>query len=74
MCFLKELSKNFITLENLDAAIEYALANPVDYNFSIDLQGNMYKGRNTLPPKAGKPTKEDSANVEQKQMEASNWS
>uniref|UniRef100_A0A1L8ECS9 Small ribosomal subunit protein mS26 n=1 Tax=Haematobia irritans TaxID=7368 RepID=A0A1L8ECS9_HAEIR len=48
----KELSKTFITRENLDAAIEHALANPIDYNFSIDLQGNMYRGRSNTPGNA----------------------
>ncbi|CAO1397702.1 unnamed protein product [Diamesa hyperborea] len=38
----KENSKTFITRDNIDEAIEFALANPVDYNFSIDLQGNIY--------------------------------
>ncbi|CAO1411510.1 unnamed protein product [Diamesa serratosioi] len=38
----KENSKSFITRDNIDQAIEFALANPVDYNFSIDLQGNIY--------------------------------
>lgn len=42
-----ELSKTYITRENLDAAIEAALANPVDHNFAIDLAGNLYCGRNT---------------------------
>lgn len=40
----KEASVSFITSENIDQAIEQALANPTDYNFSIDLQGNIYKG------------------------------
>lgn len=40
----KENSSTFITRKNIDQAIEHALANPVDYNFSIDLQGNIYKG------------------------------
>lgn len=40
----KEASKTFITRDNVDKAIEEALANPTDYNFSIDLQGTMYKG------------------------------
>ncbi|KAH8411114.1 hypothetical protein KR222_003568 [Zaprionus bogoriensis] len=40
-----EQSKMFITRENLDKAIETALANPVDYNFAIDIAGNLYKGR-----------------------------
>lgn len=44
-----EQSKSFITRENLDAAIETALANPVDHNFAIDLAGNMIKGRSTQP-------------------------
>ncbi|XP_017058985.1 probable 28S ribosomal protein S26, mitochondrial [Drosophila ficusphila] len=42
-----ERSKTYITKENLDAAIEAALANPVDHNFAIDLAGNLYKGRST---------------------------
>ncbi|EDW19072.1 probable 28S ribosomal protein S26, mitochondrial [Drosophila mojavensis] len=44
-----EQSKTFITRENLDEAIETALANPVDHNFAIDLAGNMIKGRSTQP-------------------------
>lgn len=40
-------SKTFITHENLDEAIEVALANPVDYNYGIDMAGNLYKGRAT---------------------------
>lgn len=44
---LKELSKSYILKENLDQAIEFALANPVDYNFAIDLQENIYHGRIT---------------------------
>ncbi|KAJ8711963.1 hypothetical protein PYW08_008917 [Mythimna loreyi] len=43
----KELSSTFITPENLDAAIDHALANPIDYNFAIDLKGNKYEGRDT---------------------------
>lgn len=56
----KEKSKTFITREKLDEAIEYALANPIDYNYSIDLNRNMYHGRLTRPEK------------EQRQLEASN--
>lgn len=44
----KERSKTYITAEKLDAAIEFALANPVDFNFAIDLKGNIYKGRTNL--------------------------
>lgn len=43
----KELSKTYILKANLNEAIEYALANPVDYNFAIDLQGNRLAGRVT---------------------------
>lgn len=43
----KELSSTFITPENLEAAIDHALANPTDYNFAIDLKGNKYLGRDT---------------------------
>lgn len=41
------LSKTYILKENLDQAIEHALANPVDYNFAIDLQHNILHGRVT---------------------------
>lgn len=52
----QELSKTFITPETLDEAIEHALANPVDYNYAIDLQGNQFQGKNTpaTQPKADK--------------------
>ncbi|KAJ0172054.1 hypothetical protein K1T71_012027 [Dendrolimus kikuchii] len=48
----KELSSTFITPETLDSAIDHAIANPTDYNFAIDLKGNVYKGRDTMaaPP------------------------
>lgn len=32
-------AKSYITRDNIDKIIEQALANPVDYNFSIDLKG-----------------------------------
>lgn len=44
----KEQVKHFITEENIDEAIERALANVVDYNFAIDLDGNMIKGSQSL--------------------------
>lgn len=44
----KDQSKHFITEENIDEAIERALANVVDYNFAIDIDGNMYKGSQSL--------------------------
>lgn len=38
-----ENSKTFITEENLQQCIEQALANPVDFNYFIDQQGNAPK-------------------------------
>lgn len=35
----EEASKHFITQANIDQAIEHALANPVSFEYSIDLQG-----------------------------------
>ncbi|KAI5645872.1 mitochondrial ribosome subunit s26 domain-containing protein [Phthorimaea operculella] len=46
----KELSKTFITPETLDAAIDHALTNPVDFNFAIDLKGNQIIGRDSAIP------------------------
>ena len=37
--------------EQLEKAIETALANPVDYEFAIDLDGNIYRGRSTKSKK-----------------------
>lgn len=34
----------FITAENIDASIEECLANIVDHNRAVDLQGNWYEG------------------------------
>lgn len=39
-----EQSPTFITEKNIDQAIELALTNIADYNFAIDLDGNIYKG------------------------------
>lgn len=47
----QEKSKTFITAENIDDAIERALANHVDYNFAIDTEGNHYTGRTARPGK-----------------------
>ncbi|KAJ6635043.1 putative 28S ribosomal protein S26, mitochondrial [Pseudolycoriella hygida] len=41
----KSLAKTFILKHNLDEAIEYALANPSDYNFCINLDGEILHGR-----------------------------
>ncbi|GLH01075.1 Probable 28S ribosomal protein S26, mitochondrial [Gryllus bimaculatus] len=40
----KEKEKYYITSENIDEAIENALRGEVDYNFAIDVKGNIYKG------------------------------
>ena len=37
----------FIQPENMEKAIEEALANPVDVNFAIDLDGYVYRGKET---------------------------
>ncbi|KAL1122506.1 hypothetical protein AAG570_002837 [Ranatra chinensis] len=54
----KEKSKTYITPQNIDAAIERALSNEVDYNFSIDVQGNIYKGRRAKPETKKEPLNE----------------
>lgn len=46
----KQQQHTFITEENIDQAIEHALANPTDYNYAIDLNGNMYRGRDGDTP------------------------
>lgn len=50
----KELAPTFITSANIDQAIEVALANPIDFNFSIDPSGNKYHGTESQKA-AGKP-------------------
>lgn len=50
----QQLAKNCITPEMLDDAIEKALDNEVDYNFSVDLEGNIYKGRTQTQPSGEK--------------------
>jgi len=39
--------ENSINLENLDQAIERAMADPVDHEFAIDKEGHIYRGRYT---------------------------
>ena len=39
--------ENRIKEEDLVKAIETALANPVDYEYAIDLKGNIFRGRKT---------------------------
>lgn len=45
----QELVKTFIKQEDLEKAIEEAMANPSDYNFAIDQDGHVFRGRNTKP-------------------------
>ena len=33
----------------MEKAIEEAIANPTDYNFAIDDDGHVFRGRNTKP-------------------------
>ncbi|KAH8270295.1 hypothetical protein KR018_006805 [Drosophila ironensis] len=56
-----ERSGSFVTRENLDAAIEAALANPVDHNFAIDLAGNLYPGRSATQAAADAPAAKQQA-------------
>lgn len=45
---VEEESVTFITAENVDAAIEECLANVVNYNRALDLEGNWHEGK--YPP------------------------
>ena len=47
----KENAATFITRDNIDKAIEEALANPVDYNFAIDSSGVIHKGEKSAEEK-----------------------
>jgi small subunit ribosomal protein S26 len=50
-CFIlfQERAKFYITADNIDRAIEDALASPVDHNYAIDLEGHIYRGHKTKP-------------------------
>ena len=43
--------ENRIREEDLVKAIETALANPVDFEYAIDADGNIFRGRNTKSKK-----------------------
>jgi len=62
----KNQSKTFILPDQIDEAIEEALDNIKDYNFAIDLKGNIYEGRRTkdTPP----PTNEAAVGKAEKQQ------
>nr|CAG4648946.1 EOG090X0FQ9 [Polyphemus pediculus] len=48
LTFVKEQEAlPFIKKEDIETAIETALANPVNFNFAIDLQGYVYRGKET---------------------------
>ena len=42
---------NRIKQEDLEKAIETALANPIDLEYAIDYQGNIFRGRSTKSKK-----------------------
>lgn len=50
----QQLARSIITREMLDDAIETAMDNEVDYNFAIDLEGNIYRGRHQTQPSGEK--------------------
>nr|CAG4647478.1 EOG090X0FQ9 [Megafenestra aurita]SVE92712.1 EOG090X0FQ9 [Megafenestra aurita] len=43
----KQILEPTISSQDLERAIEEALANPVDFNFAIDLDGYVYRGKET---------------------------
>ena len=47
----REQIDNRIKQEDIVKAIETALANPVDFEYAIDLQGNIFRGRTTKSKK-----------------------
>ncbi|XP_015370743.1 PREDICTED: probable 28S ribosomal protein S26, mitochondrial [Diuraphis noxia] len=49
----KEKSKTYITIENIDEAIEKALDHVVDHKYALDLAGNIYKGSDPIEPTTG---------------------
>ena len=47
--------KHAIRLDNLDEAIEKAMATQIDHNFAIDKTGNVYQGRLNSSDAAPRP-------------------
>lgn len=41
----QEAAKSFIVRENFDEALELALQQKTDFNYAIDVKGNIYPGR-----------------------------
>ncbi|XP_026805368.1 probable 28S ribosomal protein S26, mitochondrial [Rhopalosiphum maidis] len=52
----KEKSKTYITIDNIDEAIEKALDNVVDHKYALDLAGNIIKGNSPHEPATGTST------------------
>merc|ERR1712080_30411 len=50
--------KNMIKQEDVVKAIEEALANPVDYEFAIDTEGHIFRGRTTKSSKVPRENRE----------------
>ena len=49
---------NRIRKEDLEKAIEIALDNPIDYEFAIDTQGHIFRGRETKSTLVAKDERE----------------
>lgn len=43
MCMISLQATPFISKDEVERAIEEALSNPVNFNFAIDIRGNVYK-------------------------------
>ena len=46
-----EEMRHCIARENIDRAIEAALANPIDFEYAIDKDGHIFRGRSTKSSK-----------------------
>lgn len=53
LLFVQELSRTFITPENIDVHIEKILSSPPhEFSFAIDLHGNIYDGFSSTPTRS----------------------
>lgn len=57
---IQKLVQTFITMETLDAALDKAMETEVDYNFAIDLDGNVYRGDTAKPERVGRMSHKES--------------
>ncbi|XP_075223113.1 mitochondrial ribosomal protein S26 [Lycorma delicatula] len=55
----KEYSKKYITRKNIDEVLEKVLSETIDYNFCIDLDGNIYRGIRARPGVTDPENKKD---------------